>query len=127
MASRKFDPALKNRIARVIVRVYRRRPNDECSGILLAIFLPALSCIHHRKSHWDSSADELWQNIIATFFEVVRDIDVDLFRKNLIQRIYGTICQRGIRRRRNRKGIPGRDPEPRYRPCKPNIQHGRQG
>ena len=56
--------------------------------ILLVLFWTALLSIHHQKRSWDADPEELWQNIIWTFFQVLCRIDVTKRPSRLAQKVY---------------------------------------
>lgn len=62
--------------------------------ILLVFFWPGLASIHRHKRVWDPDPEELWQNIVWTFIQVVCRIDPDQRPYRLAQKIYNNTVHR---------------------------------
>ena len=84
------DP-LKDEILRPILRAHGQDFDPRWRTILLEIFWPGLTWMANRTRHWEDDPeygpDELWQNIVWTFLQVVCRIDVTQRPARLVQKI----------------------------------------
>ena len=69
------DPR-KDDVLRALFHAHTQSNDPRFRTILLLLFWTALLSIHHQKRSWDADPEELWQNIIWTFFQVLCRIDV---------------------------------------------------
>jgi len=81
------DPR-KDEVLRPIFQAHHEDQDSRWRTLLLVIFWPGLESIHWQKRSWDSDPDELWQNIIWTFLQVLCRIDVERRPERLTQKIY---------------------------------------
>ncbi len=87
------DPK-KDRVLLPILAHYRRDQDPRWQSILLEIFMPGLLTLKRRKSHWDHCGEELWQNILVTFFQVIGQLDVVKRECRLVQKIFNDTMNR---------------------------------
>jgi hypothetical protein len=85
----------KDEVLRPILRAHAEDEDARWRAILLVIFWPALESIHFKKYHWDPVyPDELWSNILWTFFEVVCRVDVKRRPERLVSKIVNDVFHR---------------------------------
>lgn len=84
----------KNLVLRSILSAHRRDTDHRWRTILLAMFWPGLRSIHYQKRHWDTDKDELWQNMVWVFLQVVGKIDVAKRPERLAQKIINDTVHR---------------------------------
>jgi len=87
------DPK-KDELLGPILTAHATSQDPRLRAILLAIFWPGLDSIHFKKRHWDpEDPDELWQNLVWTFLQVVCRFDVRTRPSRIVQKLYNdTIC-----------------------------------
>ena len=78
----------KDRLLGEILGARRRDGDPRWNTVLLVIFWPGLRGLWSRKSTWDPDRNELWQNVLCTFLEILGRVDPaqrssDLARKVL--------------------------------------------
>jgi hypothetical protein len=87
------DPR-KDEVLRPIFETHGEDQNPRWRTILLVFFWTSLESIHNKKRHWDPVyPDDLWQNIVWTFIQVVCRIDVKRRPARLVQKIYNDTLQ----------------------------------
>lgn len=79
--------SLKDNILREIFSAHAVDSDSRWRTILLAIFWPGLESIFAKKHTWDENANDLWQNIIWTFLQILSRIDVEKRRDRLFQKV----------------------------------------
>ena len=94
LQDRSTDGPARDRLLRPLLRANRGSADKRIQTILLAVFWPGLVSIHRQKRSWDSNPEELWQNILCTFFEVTQRIDVTKRRERYLQKIYNDTVHR---------------------------------
>lgn len=95
--SRSSDRKTKNRIFAAVLQVRSDAGDSRWNTVILAMLLPALNSIYKRTFAWDREPDELWQNIVTTCLEAVREAEQKHNSRRLIERIYSTtVSARGI-------------------------------
>ena len=95
------DPR-KDEVLRPIFRSHQRDSAPGWRTVLLVIFWPGLVSIHRRRHHWDEDAEELWQNLVWIFLQVLCRIDVTRRPNRLVQKVINdTIHDLHIEYRRN--------------------------
>jgi len=80
------DPR-KDKILRPIFRRHGGDRDPRWRTILLVIFWPGLESIAHRNCHWDEDPDELWQNVVWTFLQVICRVDLERRPARLVQKV----------------------------------------
>jgi len=80
------DPR-KDEILRPIFCAHKEDGDLRWRTILLVIFWPGLRSLSYKKRRWDRDPDDLWQNIILTFLEVVSRVDVNRRPARLVQKV----------------------------------------
>lgn len=91
--AKSHDPQ-KNRVLRGIFAAHGKDGNPRWRTILLAMFWPGLRSLHHQKQHWDADPEELWQNMVWVFLQVVCKIDVAKRPERLAQKIMNDTIHR---------------------------------
>lgn len=82
------DPR-KDEILRPIFEAHVEDGDSRWRTILLVIFWPGLESIHFKKYHWDpNDPDELWQNVVWTFLQIVCRFDVKRRPSRIVQKVY---------------------------------------
>ncbi len=81
------DPR-KDEVLRPILAAHGEDRNPRWRTLLLAIFWPGLESIHFQKRGWDTDSNELWQNVVWTFLQVLCRIDVKLRHDRLVQKVF---------------------------------------
>ncbi|MGQ9589915.1 MAG: hypothetical protein ACUVYA_06435 [Planctomycetota bacterium] len=82
-----IDPR-KDEILRPIFEAHAQDGDPRWRAILLVIFWPGLESIHFQKRRWDPDPDELWQNIVWTFLQVLCRLDVRRRPDRLVRKIF---------------------------------------
>lgn len=65
----------KDLVIAAIVRAHARDRDPRWRSVLLAAFWPGLESLLVRRSHWDQDPDEVWQDLVITFLEVLCRLD----------------------------------------------------
>ena len=78
----------KDGVLRPIFSAHQGDQKHHWRDILLAIFWPGLESIHRQKYRWDADPDDLWQNIVWTFLQIICRIDVGQRPERLVQKIF---------------------------------------
>jgi hypothetical protein len=65
----------KDLVLAAIVRAHARDRDPRWRSVLLAAFWPGLESLLVRRSHWDQDPDEVWQDLMITFLEVLCRLD----------------------------------------------------
>ena len=84
----------KDNVLRSIFHAHSADGDPRWRMILLAIFWPGLKSIHHQKCHWDTDPDELWQNMVWVFLQVLCKIDVAKRPERLAQKVINDTVHR---------------------------------
>jgi len=77
----------KNQVLRSILITHGKDGDPRWRTLLLAIFWPGLKSLANQKRHWDKDAEELWQNLVWVFLQVVCKIDAAKRPERLAQKI----------------------------------------
>lgn len=88
------DGPERDRILHPLLKANRDEADQRIQTILLGVFWPGLVSIHRQKRSWDPNPEELWQNILCTFFEVTRRVDVAKRRDRYLQKVYNDTVHR---------------------------------
>lgn len=79
----------KDEVLRPIFAAHAEDQDPRWRTILLVIFWPGLESIHFKKYRWDTNdPEELWQNVVWTFLQVVCRFDVSRRPTRIVQKIY---------------------------------------
>jgi len=70
------DGPNKDTVIRAILSSHQSDRNPCWRTILLVMFWPGLRSIRHQKYHWDTDPEELWQNLVWVFIQVICKIDI---------------------------------------------------
>jgi DNA-directed RNA polymerase specialized sigma24 family protein len=80
--------AAKDGVLATILRAHAQDKDPRWRSVLLAAFWPGLDSLHVRRAHWDQDPDEVWQDLITTFLEVLCRLDptrrTDRFAQKII-------------------------------------------
>ena len=87
------DPR-KDEILRPLLADYAITEDPRLWTILLVTFWPGLEAIHFQRRTWDADESERWQNLMWTFLQVVRRIDVERRGDRLAQKIFNDTVHR---------------------------------
>ena len=87
------DPR-KDEILRPLLTDYAITEDPRLWTILLVTFWPGLEAIHFQRRTWDADESERWQNLMWTFLQVVRRIDVERRGDRLAQKIFNDTVHR---------------------------------
>lgn len=101
------DPRLDSML-RAVLRRYAESRDSRCLAVLTALLWRQLDAITRWKAHWDDDPDDLWQNVVATFFRVVSRLNLDRrparlaqkLRNDVIHDVYVGYARRWARGRR---------------------------
>jgi hypothetical protein len=77
----------KDEILRSILTAHAAIGDPRWRTVLLFLFWPTLLRIHHHKQRWDADVEELWQNLLQVFLEVIGRLDVRQRPDRLIRKI----------------------------------------
>jgi hypothetical protein len=80
------DPC-KDEVLRPIFAAHAASSDPRWRTILLVIFWPGLLSIRWQKRFWDRDPEELWQNLLWTFLEVLCRVDVRVRPDRLVQKV----------------------------------------
>lgn len=84
----------KEEILRAILTAHAQNQDSRWRTVLLAMFWPGLDSLHGQKLAWDEDPEELWQNIVWTFLQVVCRIDLAKRPDRLIQKLINDTIHR---------------------------------
>lgn len=86
------DDPLKEESLLAILKAHAADRDPRWRAVLLAVFWPGLDSVFNRKKHWDTDADERWQNVLWAFLQTVCRLDIGRRTDRLVQRLVsGTI------------------------------------
>jgi hypothetical protein len=86
------DDPPKEEALLAILKTHAADRDPRWRAVLLAVFWPGLDSIFNRKKHWDTDADERWQNVQWAFLQTVCRLNVRRRTDSLVQRLVsGTI------------------------------------
>ena len=84
----------KELILRNVCAAHHADTDPRWRTILLAVFWPGLKSLCWQKRHWDTDAEELWQNIVWSFLETVTRLDPAKRPARLAQKIINDTVHR---------------------------------
>jgi hypothetical protein len=80
------DP-MKDEVLRPILAAHHADQDPRWRKILLVIFWPGLNSLHRQRIRWDPDPEDLWQNLVWVFHEVVCRIDPARRPDRLVQKV----------------------------------------
>ena len=82
------DEPARDKVLRPILRRHRDDRDPRWRTLLLLVFWPDLEVIHRFKWRADHCAEERWQNLLWTFFQVILRIDVDQRPEHITRKLF---------------------------------------
>jgi hypothetical protein len=77
----------KDNVLRPMLDAYRENRDPRWPVVMLALFRPALESVFKLKQKWEADQDELWQNVVRIFLEVLCRVDTAKRPNRLAQKI----------------------------------------
>jgi len=86
--------ASKDNVIRCILRAHQEDRDPRWRTILLVILWPILEAVYFKKRKWDHDLDDLWQNLVWMFLNVISRLKLENRSHNLARKIINDTAHR---------------------------------